>query len=69
MPRPKVGVYQTVAHGSHQVPWHLRVRSLAIFRDMARGFADDGACVCRGVRAPGHPLPQHQGTRNRDPAG
>src|SRR5438094_595024 len=37
----KVRVYQTVAHGPHQMPWHLRVRSLDLFRDMARGFADN----------------------------
>src|SRR5712691_12231274 len=37
----KVRVHQTVAHGPHQMPWHLRVRSLDLFRDMARGFADN----------------------------
>jgi hypothetical protein len=44
----KVCVHQTVAHGPHQVPWHLRMRSLDIFRDMARGFADNDEVELNG---------------------
>ena len=44
----KVRVYQTVAHGPHQMPWHLRVRSLDLFRDMARGFADNDKVKLNG---------------------
>src|SRR5262245_7867504 len=60
----KVRVHQTVAHGPHQVPWHLRMRSLDIFRDMARGFADNDEVELNGPhgfgiilkRVEGYPL-------------